>query len=128
MRSGETDFQWCRTVQPRQGGGPGEYAAVFSACPTVVHHGGAGITAARLRAGVPTVSLGSLGSLSDQKGDLRRPDATIKVGLAQPFSETTPESLVADLGEILVPQYATRAREIAARMTKPAESIGTATN
>lgn len=51
-----------------------------------------------------------------------------KVGLARPFSETTPESLVADLGEIFAPQYATRAREIAARMTKPAESIGTAAN
>ncbi|WP_369830826.1 glycosyltransferase, partial [Mycobacterium sp. 1245852.3] len=102
--------------------GPVNYATVFPACRAVVHHSGAGTTAAGLRAGVPTLSLWSL---SDQKiwaGQIQR----LKVGLARPFSETTQESLVADLGQILAPRYATRAREIAARMTKPAESIGTA--
>ena len=54
-------------------------------------------------------------------------DRTIEGGLpARRFSTTTRESLVADLRQILDPQYATRAREIATRMTKPAESVAAA--
>ena len=37
------------------------YAAVFPACRAVVHHGGAGTTAAGLRAGVPTLILWTAG-------------------------------------------------------------------
>jgi UDP:flavonoid glycosyltransferase YjiC (YdhE family) len=47
----------------------------------------------------------------------------LKVGSAQRFSAATQESLVADLSSILAPQYLTRAREFAAQMTKPAESL-----
>ncbi|WP_369828963.1 glycosyltransferase, partial [Mycobacterium sp. E3247] len=92
------------------------YGAVFPACRAVVHHSGAGTTAAGLRAGVPTLSLWSM---SDQKiwaGQVDR----LKVGVARPFSQTTRESLVADLRQILSPDYVSRARELAARMTKPA--------
>jgi UDP:flavonoid glycosyltransferase YjiC (YdhE family) len=120
--SGKTDFSGAAQFDHVKVVGPVNYAAVFPACRAVVHHSGAGTTAAGLRAGVPTLSLWSL---SDQKiwaGQIQR----LKVGLARPFSETTQESLVADLGQILAPQYAARAREISARMTKPAESIGTA--
>jgi UDP:flavonoid glycosyltransferase YjiC (YdhE family) len=42
------------------------------------------------------------------------------------LSATTPESLVADLRSIMAPQCAARAREIATRMTKPAESAASA--
>jgi UDP:flavonoid glycosyltransferase YjiC (YdhE family) len=48
------------------------------------------------------------------------------VGTARRFSTTTEKSLVADLRTILAPQYATRAREIATRMTKSTESVATA--
>ncbi|MDT7761549.1 MAG: hypothetical protein QOC63_969, partial [Mycobacterium sp.] len=48
------------------------------------------------------------------------------IGSAHRFSTTTQESLVADLRFILTPQYVTRAREIAARMTNSAESVTTA--
>ena len=34
-----------------------KHAAVFPACRAVVHHGGAGTTAAGLRAGVPSLAL-----------------------------------------------------------------------
>jgi UDP:flavonoid glycosyltransferase YjiC (YdhE family) len=47
----------------------------------------------------------------------------LKVGTARRFSTTTRESLVADLRRILAPQYVTRAREIATRMTKSADSV-----
>jgi UDP:flavonoid glycosyltransferase YjiC (YdhE family) len=50
----------------------------------------------------------------------------LKMGTSRRFSTTTQKSLVADLRTILAPQYATRAREIATRMTKSAESVATA--
>lgn len=50
----------------------------------------------------------------------------LKVGTARRFSQTTQESLVADLRTILDPAYVARARELATRMTQPAESVVTA--
>jgi UDP:flavonoid glycosyltransferase YjiC (YdhE family) len=50
----------------------------------------------------------------------------LKVGTSRRFPRTTRESLVADLRRILAPEYVTRAREIASRMTKPAQSVTTA--
>jgi UDP:flavonoid glycosyltransferase YjiC (YdhE family) len=47
----------------------------------------------------------------------------LEVGFGRRFSETTVETLVADLRSILTPQYLTRAREVATKMTKPAESL-----
>jgi UDP:flavonoid glycosyltransferase YjiC (YdhE family) len=49
----------------------------------------------------------------------------LKVGASRRFSTTTRETLVTDLREILAPDYAVRARELAARVTKPAESVST---
>jgi vancomycin aglycone glucosyltransferase len=94
-------------------------AAVFPLCRAVVHHGGAGTTAAGLRAGVPTLILWN---------GLDQPlwaagSEQLKVGVARRFSESTAESLVADLRLILNPQYANRAHEVATQMTKPAESL-----
>jgi UDP:flavonoid glycosyltransferase YjiC (YdhE family) len=50
----------------------------------------------------------------------------LKVGTARRFSTATEKSLVADLRTILAPQYLTRAREIATRMTEPAKSVAAA--
>jgi UDP:flavonoid glycosyltransferase YjiC (YdhE family) len=50
----------------------------------------------------------------------------LKVGTARRFSSATEKSLVADLRRILAPQYAARAREIATRMTRPADSVAAA--
>ena len=50
----------------------------------------------------------------------------LKVGTTRRFSATTRESLVADLRQILDPQYTARARELATRMTKPAASVAAA--
>ncbi|WP_331710659.1 glycosyltransferase, partial [Mycobacterium scrofulaceum] len=117
--SGKTDFSGAPHFDHVKVVGAVNYAAVFPACRAVVHHSGAGTTAAGLRAGVPTLSLWSM---SDQKiwaGQVDR----LKVGVARPFSKTTRESLVADLRQVLSPDYASRARELAARMTKPTDSI-----
>jgi UDP:flavonoid glycosyltransferase YjiC (YdhE family) len=98
------------------------YAAVFPACRAVVHHGGAGTTAASLRAGVPTLILSMDPNQTLWGAQVKR----LKVGTGRRFSTTTRESLVADLRTILAPQYSTRAREIATRMTRPTESVATA--
>ena len=98
------------------------YATVFPACRAVVHHGGAGTTAAGLRAGVPTLILW----MADVQVVWGAAVKRLKVGTARRFSTATEKSLAADLRTILAPEYAVRAREVAARMTKPAESIATA--
>jgi UDP:flavonoid glycosyltransferase YjiC (YdhE family) len=98
------------------------YAAAFPACRAVVHHGGAGTTAAGLRAGVPQLILSTLPDQPLWAAQLKR----LKVGSGRRFSTTTQQSLVADLRRILAAQYVTRAREIAPRMTKPADSVAAA--
>ena len=98
------------------------FAAAFPACRAVVHHGGAGTTAAGLRAGVPTLILWAAPDRQMWGARVKR----LKVGTARRFSATTRETLVADLRTILTPQYVTRARELATRMTKPAESVAAA--
>jgi len=50
----------------------------------------------------------------------------LTLGTARRFSTTAEKSLVGDLRKILAPHYAARAREIASRMTKPADSVATA--
>jgi vancomycin aglycone glucosyltransferase len=98
-------------------------AAIFPLCRAVVHHGGAGTTAAGLRAGIPTLILFAV--WLDQP-IWATAVKQLEVGSARSFSATTVESLVADLSSILAPQYVTQAREVAAQMTKPAESLASA--
>src|SRR5277367_3819926 len=99
--------------------GPVNYAAIFPSCRAVVHHGGAGTTAAGLRAGVPMLVLWDVADQPLWGAQVTR----MKVGRARRLSAATPESLVADLREIFAPQYVTRACEIATRMAQPAESV-----
>jgi UDP:flavonoid glycosyltransferase YjiC (YdhE family) len=98
------------------------HAAVFPACRAVVHHGGAGTSAAGLRAGVANLVLWS---------GLDQPvwaaaAAHLEVGFGRRFSESTLDSLIADLRVILTPQYAVRAKAVARQMTSPAESLSQA--
>jgi UDP:flavonoid glycosyltransferase YjiC (YdhE family) len=98
------------------------FAAIFPGCRAVVHQGGAGTTAAGLRAGVPTLILWTFPDQQISGARVKR----LKVGTARRFSTTTQKSLIADLRTILAPQYVARAREVATRMTKPAESVAAA--
>lgn len=99
-----------------------KYGAVFPACRVIAHHGGSGTTAASLRAGTPTLVLWTAGDQPFWGAQVRR----LGVGTSRRFSTTTRESLVADLRRILAPQYATRARELATRMTVPADNVAAA--
>ncbi|MDT7737305.1 MAG: hypothetical protein QOK09_674 [Mycobacterium sp.] len=98
------------------------HAAVLPSCRAVVHHGGAGTTAAGMRAGVPTLILWVTADQPIWAAQVKR----LKVGSARRFSATTHQSLVCDLLSILTPQYVDRAREVATRMTKPEASVATA--
>jgi len=98
------------------------YPAIFPQCRAVVHHGGAGTTAASLRAGVPTLILW----MADVQVVWGAVVKRLKVGTSRRFSATTEKTLVADLSTILGSHYSARAREIAARMSNPAESVAAA--
>ncbi|ATA28885.1 glycosyl transferase family protein [Mycobacterium lepraemurium] len=117
--AGRSDFSGVPAPDHVKVVGPVNYAAIFPACRAVVHHGGSGTTAASLRAGVPTLILSMDANQTIWGAQLKR----LKVGATRRFSATYRDSLVQDLRKILVPDYARRAREIAARMTKPADSV-----
>ncbi|OBG36922.1 glycosyltransferase [Mycobacterium sp. E3198] len=95
------------------------YATIFPACRAAVHHGGAGTTAASLRAGLPTLILWTWLDQAAWGTQVTR----LKVGAARRFSTATKESLVADLGQILAPEYAAQARKLSRQLTKPTESV-----
>lgn len=95
------------------------YSVAFPACRAVVHHGGTGTTAAGLRAGVPTLILSTDLDQTLWGARVKR----LKVGTARRLSATTKKTLVADLRTILEPECVARARELAARMTRPADSV-----
>jgi UDP:flavonoid glycosyltransferase YjiC (YdhE family) len=120
--SGWTDFSHVPHVEHVKVVGAVNHAAIFPACRALVHHGGAGTTAAGLRAGVPTLILSTWPEQALWGAQVER----LKVGTARRFSSTTRESLVADLRTILAPQCVTQAREIATGMTKPVESVAVA--
>lgn len=98
------------------------YATVFPSCRAVVHHGGAGTTAAGLRAGVPTLVLW----MADVQLIWGAAVKGLKVGTSRRFSAASEKTLVADLRTILAPDYVDRARRVATRMTKPADSVAAA--
>ena len=98
------------------------HAAIFPACRALVHHGGAGTTAAGMRAGVPMLVLWIW---LDQPIWASAVDL-MGAGFSRAFGESTLDSLVADVRSVLAEDYLTRAQEVATRMTKPAESLAKA--
>ena len=99
------------------------HGAILPACRAVVHHGGAGTTAAGLRAGIPALILWLWLDQPVWAAGVER----LGVGAGRQLSATTQESLGADLASILSPEYASRAREVASQISTSAESLaGTA--
>ncbi|WP_421841969.1 glycosyltransferase [Mycobacterium sp.] len=120
--SAATDFSGVPHVERVKVVGTLNYAAAFPACRAIVHHGGAGTTAAGMRAGVPQLILSTLGDQTLWGARVKR----LEVGTYRRLSSTTRESLIADLRTVLGPQYVARAREIAVHMTEPGASVATA--
>lgn len=97
------------------------HSAVFPRCRAIVHHGGAGTTAASVRSGVPTLVLWVGADQPVWAGRIKR----LGVGTSRRFSSTTRDTLRQDLRTVLSTQCAARARAIAAQMTSPAQSLDT---
>lgn len=120
--AGWTDFGDAEQFEHVKVVGAVNYATIFPLCRALVHHGGAGTTAAGLRAGVPTLILWMADVQVFWGAAIKR----LKVGTSRRFSSATEKTLVADLRTILAPQYATCARELAGKMNTPAESVAAA--
>jgi UDP:flavonoid glycosyltransferase YjiC (YdhE family) len=98
------------------------FTTVFPACRALVHHGGSSTTPIAMRAGVPQLILYWDLVHAVYGAAVKR----LKVGTARRFSSADEESLVADLRQILAPDYVARAREFATRITEPATSAAAA--
>lgn len=120
--AGWTDFSAAGKFDHVKVVGAVNYARIFPACRAVVHHGGAGTTAASLRAGVPTLILW----MADVQVIWGASITRMKVGTARRFAAVTEQTLLADLRTILAPDYAVRAREIAGRISTPAQAVSAA--
>jgi UDP:flavonoid glycosyltransferase YjiC (YdhE family) len=116
--AGWSDFSGVEVPEHVKVVGAVNYGAVFGMCRAVVHHGGSGTTAASMRAGVPTLILSMDANQTLWGGQVKR----LKIGTTRRFSATTRETLVADLREILRPQYAERASALALGMSRPVDS------
>jgi UDP:flavonoid glycosyltransferase YjiC (YdhE family) len=99
--------------------GPVNHAAMFPLCRVLVHHGGAGTTAAAVRSGVPAVVLW-VGA--DQRAWATQ-ISRLKLGVAHRFSHTDATVLRGALRTALQPDYRTRVGAAAARMIQPADSV-----
>lgn len=95
------------------------HAAVFPACSAVVHHGGAGTTAAGARAGIPTLVLW----VSADQPIWARQVKRLKIGTSQRFTSISRKSLLAALRTVLDPAVAERARDFAAGLATPEQSV-----
>ncbi|GHF30663.1 glycosyl transferase [Streptomyces mashuensis] len=94
--------------------GPLPHGRLFPRVAAVVHHAGAGTTAAGLRAGVPAVPVPVL---TDQPWWAARLAALGVSPGAVPFAELTPERLAAGLRRVTSdPRYVRRAIELAGRL------------
>jgi UDP:flavonoid glycosyltransferase YjiC (YdhE family) len=120
--AGWTDFSSVPHYDHVKVAGAMNYAKIFPACRAVVHHGGSGTTNAGLRAGRPTLILWMLPDQACWGAQLKR----LKVGTGRRFVATTEKSLIKDLRTILTPEYLTQAKQLAARMTKPTDSVAAA--
>jgi UDP:flavonoid glycosyltransferase YjiC (YdhE family) len=98
------------------------YTTILPMCRAAVHHGGAGTTAASLRAGLPTLVLWDVADQFIWATQVKR----LKVGSARRLLRITRKSLVAQLRQITAPECVARARQIAPRMATPAVSVSTA--
>lgn len=89
-----------------------DHDRVLPRCRAAVHHGGAGTTAAVLRAGLPSVVASVFADQPFWGWRLER----LGAGVALPFRRLTPVRLGRALDQVLDPACGARARELAARL------------
>lgn len=120
----------CSGVLPLEGTAPTQdvmivpsvnHAAVLPRCRAIVHHGGAGTTAASMRSGVPTLVLWIGADQPVWATQVKR----LGVGTSRRLAATTRDTLRHDLRIVLESGCAARAREVADQMTPPGRSLTT---
>lgn len=97
------------------------HAEFLPRCRAIVHHGGAGTTAASVRSGVPTLVLWVGADQPVWATQIKR----LGVGTSRRFSAMTRETLHDDLRTVLGSRCAARAREVGNQMTPPSQSLTT---
>jgi UDP:flavonoid glycosyltransferase YjiC (YdhE family) len=95
------------------------HAEFLPRCRAIVHHGGAGTTAASVRSGVPTLVLWVGADQPVWATQIKR----LGVGTSRRFSAMTRETLHDDLRTVLGSGCAARAREVGNQMTPPGQSL-----
>ena len=97
------------------------HAEFLPRCRAIVHHGGAGTTAAGVRSGVPTLVLWVGADQPVWATQIKR----LGVGTSRRFSAMTRDTLRDDLRTVLGSRCAARAREVGKQMTPPSQSLAT---
>ena len=95
------------------------HAKIFPLCRAIIHHGGAGTTAASVRSGVPTLVLWIGAEQPIWGAQVRR----LGVGTSRRLKDTTAEKLLKDLHTVLGTRCVARAREVAAQITPLRDSL-----
>jgi UDP:flavonoid glycosyltransferase YjiC (YdhE family) len=95
------------------------HTKVFPLCRAIAHHGGAGTTAASIRAGVPTLVLWVGAEQPVWAARIKR----LGVGTSRRLSKTTEKTLRDDLRITLGQPCTVKAREVAHQMTSVSESL-----
>lgn len=99
--------------------GPVDHATVLPRCVAAVHHGGAGTTAAVLRAGIPSV----VGWYSADQPIWGRLLERAGVGTSRGVSSLDRPTLRTALDEVLRPQVRARASDLGARLVAPEVAV-----
>ncbi|MBB3116009.1 glycosyltransferase, partial [Corynebacterium bovis] len=96
-----------------------DQSALLPRCAAAVHHGGAGTTAASLRAGVPTM----IYAFGFEQPFWAARVAELSVGTGGSFSGLDAATFRADLDRALAPETVRRAAEVARAMVSPADAV-----
>lgn len=99
--------------------GPVNHATLFPLCRAAIHHGGAGTTAASIRAGLPTMTCWFSADQPFWGAALTRTGA----GTSAKFTTLTTDTLAAGIDTLLRPETAARAAELADSMTPAMDSL-----
>jgi UDP:flavonoid glycosyltransferase YjiC (YdhE family) len=90
-----------------------DHQSLLPRCAAAVHHGGAGTTAASAAAGIPTVVCSVVADQAFWGARCR----ALGIGDTLPFRKLNTRRLVASLRDLLRPDVAARAKQVARRMT-----------
>ncbi|WP_244882824.1 glycosyltransferase [Gordonia desulfuricans] len=99
-----------------------DHSWLFPQCAVVVHHGGAGTTAAVLRSGTP----GVIYAFTAEQPFWANRIAALGVGVGRRFSALSRETVGEDLRVVIGDGIRDAAREFAAQMVTPQQAVATA--